>query len=124
MPRKTQSLVNYETLGVTDRRLADKLIAALKSNKLDKNDAAVVRRAINRSGKDKLNAKHKYANGYTVFFMDRLAELKAESAGTGAGGISVTDAGKQIGLEWKSLSDEAKDPYKARATTMREASKA
>ena len=114
MPKQTKAVTTMGELNDADKRLASKLIATLKDDKLDPQSRSSINRAINKARRGPNSAspevKRKYANGYTTFYKLRFPVLKKAKKQ-----LDVTEAGRLIGAEWRALGDVEKQAYKDEA---------
>ena len=56
----------------------------------------------------------RYTNGYLVFYKERFAQLKKKDKDK-----PVTQIAKELGAEWKSLTDDEKENYNKQAAEQR-----
>jgi hypothetical protein len=91
-----KALAEYKKLNDSSRRLVNKLIVGLSNETLDDKVKKSINRAINRARREPDDKGKKYANGYTVFYREKFAQLGKKDRGK-----PVTEIAKQIGAEWR-----------------------
>ena len=69
---------------------------------------------INRERRDPSDTGKRYTNGYLVFYKERFAQIKEKDKDK-----PVTEIAKQLGAEWKSLTDDEKSKYNKQAAEQR-----
>ena len=98
----------------SDRRLANKLIVALHKKELSGDAWHAINRTINRERRDPNDTGKRYTNGYLCFYKERFAQLKKKDKDK-----PVTEIAKQLGAEWKSLTEDEKAVYNKQASEQR-----
>ena len=116
MSKKTQvkPLSAYKELNESGRRLVNKLIIGLHAGTIDEDTRLNINRTINRAKRDPSDNGKRYTNGYLVFYKERFAQLKKKEKDK-----PVTEIAKQLGAEWKSLTDDEKSKYNKQAAEQR-----
>jgi hypothetical protein len=116
MSKKPQSkpMPAYKELDHSGRRLVNKLIVSLHDKQLPEATRMDINRSINRSRRGPKDTGKKYTNGYLMFYKEKFAPLKMTEADT-----PVTEIAKQLGAEWKLLTEEEKAIYKLMAAEQR-----
>lgn len=116
MSKKTQSkpMPAYKELDHSGRRLVNKLIVSLHDKQLPEATRMDINRSINRSRRDPKDTGKKYTNGYLVFYNEKFSQIKKKENDT-----PVTIIAKQLGAEWKLLSEDQKAIYKNQAAEQR-----
>ena len=114
MSKKTQvkPLSAYKELNESGRRLVNKLIIGLHADTIDEDTRLNINRTINRAKRDPSDTGKRYTNGYLVFYKERFAQIKEKDK-------PVTEIAKQLGAEWKSLTDDEKSKYNKQAAEQR-----
>ena len=105
-PAQVKPLHALKELSEPKRRLVNKLIVSLHSDQIDDKAQAAINRAINKARRSP--DAPKYYNGYMVFYQERFPELKKT-------GDKITSIAKQLGKQWRALSDEERATYNERA---------
>ena len=106
-------LTEYKKLNDFSRRLVNKLIISLSDETLDDKVKKSINRTINRARRGPDDKVKKYANGYTVFYRERFAQLSKKDRGK-----PVTEIAKQIGAEWRALDFEGRGTYMLQAAEL------
>ena len=70
-----KALAEYKKLNDSSRRLVNKLITSLSDETLDDKVKKLINRTINRARREPEDKGKKYANGYTVFYREKFAQL-------------------------------------------------
>ena len=104
----------YKDLKESDKRLANKLIVALHNKEISGDAWHAINRTINRERRDPSDTGKRYTNGYLVFYKERFAQLKKKEKDK-----PVTQIAKELGAEWKSLTDDEKENYNKQAAEQR-----
>ena len=102
-------LTEYKKLNDSSRRLVNKLIIRTLDDKVKKS----INRTINRARREPDDKGKKYANGYTVFYREKFAQLGKKDRGK-----PVTEIAKQIGAEWRALDLEGRGTYMLQAAEL------
>ena len=102
----------YKELKESDKRLANKLIVALHNKEISGDAWHAINRTINRERRDPSDTGKRYTNGYLVFYKKRFAQKKEKDK-------PVTEIAKELGAEWKSLTDDEKSKYNKQAAEQR-----
>jgi hypothetical protein len=105
-PPQVKPLRALKELSEPKRRLVNKLIVSLHSNQIDDKVQAAINRTINRARRSPDDPK--YYNGYMVFYKERFPELKKT-------GGNITSIAKELGKQWRTLSDEERATYNQNA---------
>jgi hypothetical protein len=105
----------YKQLNESSRRLVNKLIISLTDEKLDDKAKMSINRSINRARREPDSTGNKYANGYTVFYREKFAQLNKKDRSK-----PVTEIAKQIGAEWRALDFEGRGTYMLKAAELQE----
>ena len=79
----TKPLTEYKKLNESSRRLVNKLIISLSDETLDDKVKKSINRTINRARRGPDDKVKKYANGYTVFYRERFAQLSKKDMNGG-----------------------------------------
>jgi hypothetical protein len=111
---QVKPLSAYKELTESKRRLVNKLIIGLHADTIDEDTRLNINRVINRSRRDPSDTGKRYTNGYLVFYKERFVQLKKTDKDK-----PVTEIAKQLGAEWKSLSDDEKAVYNKQAAEQR-----
>jgi hypothetical protein len=105
-PSQVKPLRALKELSDPKRRLVNKLIISLAGDQIDEKVQAAINKTINRARRSP-DEHPKYYNGYMVFYKERFSKLKK----TG----SVTAIAKQLGKQWRALTDEERATYNQNA---------
>ena len=118
MSKEIQSkpLSAYKELQEPGRRLVNKLIIGLHDQQLDEGVRLDINRCINRARRDPNDTEKRNTNGYLMFYMERFTELKKNENDKP---VKVTEIAKQLGKEWKGLTDDEKAVYNKQAAELR-----
>ena len=105
-------MVAYKGLNESDKKLTHKLIISLHKKELSGSSWHAINRTINRERRDPNTTGKRYTNGYLIFYKERFAEKKSKDK-------PVTIIAKELGAEWKGLTDDEKTKYSKQAAEQR-----
>ena len=108
--KKPKPMEALRMLSEPHRRLVNKLITGLYSGEVDEKTKNCINLCINRSRRanSEDDGRGKYLNGYLVFYKQKFPEMKAK-------GKTITNIGRELGKQWRSLSDAEKEHYNVEA---------
>jgi hypothetical protein len=100
----------YNKVGTQERRAVNRLLRAMASGKVDKNELARVCRAVGRATPSQDTPKR--MSGYILYYKQNYAAEKVNTPSSGLGDIA-----KIIGTAWKALPQEKRDEFNDLAKT-------
>ena len=86
--------------------MVNKLTTSLSGETLDDKVKKSINRTINRARRQPEDKGKKYAHGYTVFYLEKFAQLSKKDRAK-----PVTEIAKQIGAQWRALDFQGRGTY-------------
>jgi hypothetical protein len=108
--KKAKPMEALKLLSEPHRRLVNKLITGLYSGDVDEKTKNCINLCINRSRRanSQDDGRGQYLNGYLFWYKQKFPEMKAT-------GKTITNIGRELGKQWRSLSDAEKEHYNVQA---------
>lgn len=108
--KRAKPMEALKLLSEPHRRLVNKLIVGLHTGEVDEKTRSCINLCINRSRRANAedDGRGQYLNGYLTFYKEKFPEMKAK-------GKAITNIGRELGKQWRSLPDVEKEHYNKQA---------